>query len=193
LRQVRHFELAGLLSACLLGPWIDGAWARLRRTPRFDAERVRSVSAGAVCALVAGASALWGGPPYARLRATRSPAEWIDGGPVFLRALSLVPDGSNLYVPFARAGLAIWYGFPRRIRVFYDPRNDCYSEGTYRAFSVLLDPMVSRERIRDVLERTHTTAALAADGQPITWALDRRAEWHRFTAARPLALFVKSS
>jgi hypothetical protein len=74
--------------------------------------------------------------------AQRSPESLLSpalGGPDVVELVRGAPEGAHLYAPFRSAGLVIWEGAPRGIRVLYDSRNDCYSpevasfvSGTYK-------------------------------------------------------------
>ncbi|HVW29693.1 MAG TPA: hypothetical protein VHC69_30225 [Polyangiaceae bacterium] len=164
LRQARHLELAGLLGAALLVPYLDELVGGAR--DRSEAWRRRFVIAVTAAATAVGLVA------FAVERRTRTEREWIDNGTDFLAALDTVPDGARLYVPFPRAGLAIWYGWPRGIRVFFDPRNDCYSEETFVTFMSLGDPTTPPSRIASVFASTGTNAVLAsASHRVVQWAL----------------------
>jgi hypothetical protein len=120
----------------------------------------------------------------------RSDVQWIADGRILLGALDAVPDGANLYVPFAGAGLAIWNAFPRGVRVFFDPRNDCYSAEAFREFETLSDPNTPAARRLDVIRRTGTTAAIVAASHPLAAALRAVPGWRR-VAVPPLEVFVK--
>jgi hypothetical protein len=63
-------------------------------------------------------------------------------GAAWIRVLERVPDGARLFVPFSAAGVAIWEGAPRGVRIFYDPRNDCYSASVANAAFALEYPGV---------------------------------------------------
>ncbi len=128
-RQVRHLELAGLLTCFLLVPFVDDLAERWRlpgiesRAWRWRAAAVILVPA---CALGIGL--------FAYEHRHRSPEGWVSQGPDLVASIGEVPGGARLYAPFQWAGLAIWYGFPRGIEVFFDPRNDCYSAESFREF-----------------------------------------------------------
>jgi hypothetical protein len=163
LRQARHLELAGLLVAALLVPYADERAGGAH--PASAASRRRFVLGVVTAALVVGLVS------FAALRSRRTEREWIDGGPDFLAALDAVPDGARLYVPFPRAGLAIWYGWPRGIRVFFDPRNDCYSEKTFVTFMGLGNPEITDAQIASVFAATGTNAVVATGRHRVAqWA-----------------------
>lgn len=163
LRQARHLELAGLLASALLVPYLDElAGGAHPRSPEARRRFVLGVVAGAIVV---------GLVSFALLRGRRTEREWIDGGPDFLAALDAVPDGARLYVPFPRAGLAIWYGWPRGIRVFFDPRNDCYSEKTFVTFMALADPATPDAEVASVFAATGTNAVVATHRHRVAqWA-----------------------
>ncbi|HEX4351456.1 MAG TPA: hypothetical protein VHZ95_01055, partial [Polyangiales bacterium] len=110
---------------------------------------------------------------------TRSNADWIDPDYAFFAALSDIRDGARLYVPFRVAGMAIWYGFPRGIRVFFDPRNDCYSASTLRAFAELGDARTAPSRARSILDRSRTDAVLVPPSHALAQQLMTASGWTR--------------
>jgi hypothetical protein len=163
LRQARHLELAGLLACALLVPYLDELAGGAH--PRSATSRRRFVLGVAMAATAVGLVS------FAGVRSQRTEREWIDGGPDLITALEAVPDGAHLYVPFPRAGLSIWYGWPRGIRVFFDPRNDCYSEKTFVTFMSLGDPATSDAQIASVFAATGTNAVVAsARHRAVQWA-----------------------
>lgn len=168
LRQARHLELAGLLGSILLLPYVDELVAR--RESAELGERWRKRFVAGVVALVA----VSGLGLYAMELQLRGDRDWIDSGPDLLAALDDVPDDARLYIPFSRAGLAIWYGRPRGIRVFFDSRNDCYSAETFTKFRSLGGSELSDEQIASVMASTRTNAVLAsARHRLVKWAAQR--------------------
>ena len=103
--------------------------------------------------------------------------EWIASGPALVRSIAEVPDGAHLYVPFQWAGLSIAYGFPRGVRVFFDPRNDCYSAETFRTFNAFDARSAPAARTRDRLAATDTNAALIESTHPLASFLDHESGW----------------
>jgi hypothetical protein len=172
LRQARHLELAGLLGCFLLQPHLEALIGAGAVPGRTEAWRKRFVLGVVSLAAVLGLGL------FAVELAQRSERDWIDSGPDFLAALDDVPDGARLYVPFSRAGTAIWYGRPRGIRVFFDSRNDCYSASTFTTFMALGSPETSDDRIAWVLRSTRTDVVLAsARHRLVEWA-SRQPSFH---------------
>jgi hypothetical protein len=168
LRQARHMELAGLLGCILLEPYAEELVASGRASELADAWRKRFVIG------VVSFAALLGVGTFAVELRSRSDADWIDSGPDLLAALDAVPNDARLYVPFSRAGLAIWYGRPRGIHVYFDSRNDCYSARTFTTFLALGDGLLSDEQIASVIASTRTNAVLASAHHPLVeWAARR--------------------
>ncbi len=148
------------------GPTSSGK--RFRLVPRRGGADVRS-SATAVLLAPPWRSA--SGYFCSRLRG-RPPGELLARGPALLRGLRSVREGSHLYVPFSEAGAAIWYGFPRGVRVFFDSRNDCYSPETFRSFLLLGERGTPKPLARQILDRSHTDAVLIQNGHPLSFLGD---------------------
>ena len=107
----------------------------------------------------------------------RSPGEWVSAGPAFVRTLAAVPNDARVFVPFAVAGAAIWYGFPRGVRVFADSRNDCYSAETLSIFLLLESDAASPSTYRDALGTTGTDTAVVPRSHPLSRFLGSESGW----------------
>lgn len=172
--QARHVELAGLLGCQLMVPWVDELWERFRLVPDGDAPMPPVSYRWLLVPPLALGLGL-----FLFSTARRPAGELLARGPALLRGLRSVRDGSHLYVPFSEAGAAIWYGFPRGVRVFFDSRNDCYSPETYRSFLLLGDSRTPKPSALGILARSHTDAVLIPKGHPLSflghepgWALE---------------------
>jgi hypothetical protein len=121
-RNVRHVDLAGIVTMVLVAPRLDAWLGGLRRDAAVRDSRLLAQSTFVAGLLGFACASL--GPKAAKDRFMTP-----DGTPgaAWVRALDRVPDGARLLVPFSAAGVAIWEAAPRGIRIFYDPRNDCYS------------------------------------------------------------------
>jgi hypothetical protein len=170
--HVRHVELAGILACFLLVPFVDSLAVSWKAYGVTSANWRRWAPA----ALVAPACVLGAGL-FSVLEMRRTSEQWIQEGPSLLPLLARVPPGAHLFAPFDRAGLAIWYGFPRGVRVFYDSRNDCYSPETYRAFRDIETSLIPAAGVRAELERTGTDAMVVRDDQPLERFLLHAADW----------------
>ncbi len=110
----RHLFLAASVGLALVAA---PATAWLRLAPKGQGAW-RAVAAGMALPVVLGALAL----------GTRSEGQWLDPSrddedlTALVRAL---PEGARVYVGLPFAGWALWVGGPR-LRVYWDPRNDCY-------------------------------------------------------------------
>jgi hypothetical protein len=172
-RQSRQCEIAGLVTCLLLVPYLDDRFERRRlfhlRAPRW---RGRVAVVALVPALV------FGGAAFQRCLQTRTPEAWLRDDGAGLRALAAAPDGAHVFVPFSDAGRAIWYGWPRGIRVYYDPRNDCYAGSTFREFRDL-----DAERAQlppdagERLARAGTDAAVLLRSMPLAQRLAQDRAW----------------
>ena len=180
--HARHLELAGLVSCLLLLPYADDLVAFEPTPPRQH-----------VSALVLAPAYVLGLAAFAVSHHRRAPAEWIAAGPGFLRAMASVPDGARTFVPFPTAGLAIWYGFPRGVRVFFDSRNDCYSADAFTAFWSLETVGTPPDARRTALRDAGADTALVSSGHPMArflasepgWTLTREdGDWRVFRLTR---------
>ena len=189
IRQARNVELAGLLAAVLLLPYLDELGDRVAKHEPGppDGRRLRVAAAILTPAAAIGIAA------FSVVYGRRSAADWIDGGRSFLAAYAAVPDGANAYVPFGRAGVAIWYGAPRGVRVYFDPRNDCYAPGTFEDFFALDEGATPPGERDAVLDASGTTAALV----PVAGSLDRSLSaapgWSRAGAWGTWRVYVRAA
>lgn len=176
--NARHVELAGLVACMLLVGHLDELMLHLQ-LPEPPTRWRRHALLGALLPVWLGGSGVFAG-----LAPRRSRAEWLGERTGFVHALERVQRGAHAYVPFRESGLAIWYGFPRGLRVFYDARNDCYSVATHRAFFALQSSRTPPARIRQLLATTdaivvppsHRLARFAAHAP--AWRLaDRSGGW----------------
>jgi len=155
--HARYAPMVALVAAVALVPALDDAvvcagLAELAGGP-WRVSRTRAGAYGVVLAAIAALA-------FAAV-ASRPPDAWLDpalGGPSFLRLVSRLPDGANAVTPFRSAGLVLWLASPRGVRVFYDSRNDCYSEDMRHVGLTLLER--SPGAIVDELERRGATVAL---------------------------------
>jgi hypothetical protein len=141
--QARHWTLAALLGAVLLAPEVGRLLEDTPSAARDDApsnegpvwspsrDLVRLLTWAVVPALVAGMGAwVWA-------RASRPADAWISaslGGGSVARLVRDAPDGAHVWAPFEASAVVMWEGAPRGVRVFFDPRNDCYGADTWDAF-----------------------------------------------------------
>ena len=171
IRQVRHIELAGLLTCLLLAPHFEaliGPLGQAAGEPEPQARRFAASLAGIV--LVAGALALG-----IRIR-FHPEREWVSSS--FLEALDAVPDGARLYAPFENAGMAVWYGFGRGVRVYFDSRNDCYRPETLRDFMQIGFRETPTRTVEAQLSKRDTDHLLFADDGGLERRLDPQ-RWQR--------------
>jgi hypothetical protein len=169
IKNVRHLDLAGVVSMVILTPTIDELCESGPRTSSVPEGRWLPV-------------ALWGAPLLVGLlafgwRATRAPsaARFVtpDGtsGASWIEALDRVPSGARLFVPFNAGGVAIWFTATRDVRVFYDPRNDCYSAAVAEeAFELEFASRPATE-LTGVLTRHGTTHLVLPRRHPLARAM----------------------
>jgi hypothetical protein len=184
--QVRHEELAGILTCILLLPYVDEC---AERWPSREPERPgwRRMAAAAI---VAPASLVASGL-FAIECVRRAPDEWVESGPALKQTIDRVPDGASLYAPFHVAGLVIASSFSRGVRVFFDPRNDCYSASTFRDFNVLRNASSSAAIIRDRLAVSGTNAVLVDDSSSLVSVLDKEGGWSMVARSGKWRVYVR--
>ncbi len=164
-RQVRHIELAGLLTCLLLAPHFETLLGPALPSNSDEPKRARGfVATLAAVLLVAGGLALG-----FRVR-VHPEREWVSSS--FLGALAAVPDGARLYAPFESAGMAVWYGFERGVRVYFDSRNDCYRAETLRDFMQIGFPKTPAGTVEARLAKYDTDHLLFADDGGLAQRLD---------------------
>lgn len=180
--QVRHWALAALLGAVLLAPEFERLVPEVGERPHeTSGARARVVRWAVVPAAAAGLVA-WIGA-----YASRPPDAWVApslGAGSVARLVRQLPDGARVWAPFDASAVAIWEGASRGVRVFFDPRNDCYGPETWAAFLRVagggpgaLDELARRGTTHAIVpasthmfEAAHWTRE-RADG---TWVLYRR-------------------
>jgi hypothetical protein len=182
--HARHLELAGLVSCLLLVPFLDDLVEATGLAAASPNWRWRA----AALTLVPAYSLGFGFFAFEATR--RAPEEWAAGAGSFLPLLDAVPDGSHVYAPFGWAGMAIWYGYPRGVRVFFDSRNDCYSPETFVTFLALGARSAPAARLREQLAATTTDAVLVSSEHPLFAALAGDASWKPVREAGAWRLYL---
>lgn len=191
--QARHAMLAIFTGALLLHHELDDRFASAAdpdaSSPPTSSSRRRRAQLAlfAVAPGLLAASVLW-----VHQRRGRTAESWVEpplGGASMLALLADIPDGANVWAPFQPSAVVLWYGSPRGIRVFFDPRNDCYSPKTARtAFALERNGGDAATTLRTagtdyvLVDRAHPVhAALAASAD---WRLARReGAWLLFARA----------
>jgi hypothetical protein len=184
--QARNVGLAGLLGCQLMVPWVDELWERFCLVPAEEAP----TPLVSYRWLLAPPLALGFGL-FLFSTARRPAGALLARGPALLRGLHSVREGSHLYVPFSEAGAAIWYGFPRGVRVFFDSRNDCYSPETFRSFLLLGERGTPKPVALQILARSHTDAVLIPTGHPLSFLGDETG-WVRQFAEGSWSLYGRT-
>jgi hypothetical protein len=195
--HARNLELAGLLSCVLLVPYADDLADRASARAAAAAPSLPALPAqarrGAFAALVLLPAYVAGPIAFVDACHRREAGEWLAPGPSFLSLLSSVPDGSNVVAPFQTAGVAIWFGAPRGVRVFFDSRNDCYSVETFTSFWQLEASDTRAEQRRAILDASATDAALVPAVHPLASFLSSEAGWHLVREEGGWALYRRAS
>jgi hypothetical protein len=165
--HVRHVEMCGLVAVVAYAPVVDSLLDRMR--PALGAPLAPRLILLPAC----GALAL----VLLALLARRTRDDWIPsypGGASFVRLAERVPDGAHLYTPSSTAGIALWYGAERGVRIVFDVRNDCYSPELAIAALDLEKDAGSALR---VVERFGADHALVARASPVGRALAAPGGW----------------
>lgn len=177
--QIRHLTLAVLLGPLLLtevlDQWLDGdpRAALGRFAPTWLA--FASMAPGAIVGF-----GLW-----TRAAMARDRDDWIGtdlGGPAAAALIRAIPDGSRVWAPFQASGLVLWLAAPRGVRVFHDPRNDCYPADVARADWLLNSPLTDGSEAGLILDRARADAVIAPQSHARAldlsadpaWALSQR-------------------
>jgi hypothetical protein len=150
--QIRQLEQGGILAIMLLSPVLQPPSPE--RTAGTSRMLVTTTGTTAIAALV-----------FAWFVHTRSSIEWIAeglGGPPFVRLAKALPHGARVFTPFTSGGLMIWLEGTRGVRVFFDPRNDCYPPSVGAAILALDSEKVDPRSAR-LLERYGVTHILATE------------------------------
>jgi hypothetical protein len=187
LRNVRNIHIGGLIALMLLVPYVDRL---LKRTPS-TASVLRFQKLPALLGGVAVAAAVVGVAVRPATTSTEPRFSSRDGTPgrAWLEALGRVPDGAHLFVPFPAGGFAIWFGWPRRVRVFFDPRNDCYSAPVAETFLALDRGALPLADATAALVQAGTTHVLVPNKHPLMTEL-RASDAYRVILELPeLTLF----
>ncbi len=170
--QVRHVTLAVVLGAVLAHAQLDDLCGEAGAT-------ARPLPWWPFTATIVLPGLLLGALLWARAVTARAPDEWIAagiGGAEAARLARALPDGAKVFAPFQSAGLVIWLGAPRGVRVFFDSRNDCYPASVAEdAFS--LERVGSAALVSDLLERYGTEVVLAPEFHPALQALLHSPRW----------------
>ncbi len=160
--QVRNVDAAGLVTLVLLGPHLGDVFSRFTRAAPSSRTRRAWIAAVVFPGVAAGV--------VAAVASRRLPLDvWLTGrdpaAASFLRLAARLPPGARVYPDFLSSGLLVWTEGPRGVKVFYDLRNDCYSESVARDFFDVRDHRVSADEARSILERYGTQFALVADDE----------------------------
>ena len=169
--QARHTTIAVVVGAMIMHAELDDLVSA-------GAARASVVSLGrlplAVLPGLALTSMLW-----ALAASARTAEQWIAptiGGGEVWRLAGLLPRGARTYARFDDAGVIIWLGAPRDVRVFFDSRNDSYPPEIAEA-AFALETIGSADAVEATLARYGTEYAIVPEGHPVFAALDRSEAW----------------
>jgi hypothetical protein len=199
-KNVRHMDLAGIVSMIVLTPVVDSAFQHgtLRAAlARASGQRPLGIR-GPLLPYV-----LWISPLSLGIAVlvwqcarTRSTERFVtpDGTPgaAWTLALRRVPDGANLFVPFDAGGVAIWFASPRGVRVFYDPRNDCYSADVAEQAFRLEFASAKPAELAALLVRYGTTHLVLPKSHVLARSLASDPTFVQESSAGPLIVFRRA-
>ena len=176
--QARHVTLAVVVGALLVHSELDAMCVEATSVSSRS-EPAPWLAFSALPGFVLGALLL------AVVASRRSPERWIapeaDAEAIW-ELTPQIPRGAAVYAPFDFSGLVLWLGAPQGVRVFYDPRNDCYPpEVAEAAFS--LERSDAGPRALAVLDRWGTEFALVPDSHPVFGALSTSTAWAPWRSA----------
>jgi hypothetical protein len=100
-----------------------------------------------------------------------------------------LPDGAKVYAPFQPSGLLLWLGAAQGIRVFFDPRNDCYSPRVARMAFSLEAPDVPASTVLADLAWARTEQVIVPTDGGVFRALAPAASWALLETDGGWALF----
>jgi hypothetical protein len=184
--QARHETLAVVVGALLVHPELDALCAEATEASPRGAP-APWLAFAAVPGFLLGA-ALW-----VSAASERSAERWIApeaDGPALWQLAGELPRDAKVYAPFDFSGLVLWLGATRGVRVFYDPRNDCYPpEVAEAAFS--LERSDATQGAPAVLDRWGAELALVPDSHPVFGALSTSPSWSPWRRAGPWTAFQR--
>ncbi len=165
LRHARHAALAGLVGAPLMAA-VAGAWTGGVPRRRWIVEAAVPWALGLV---------VWGAARG------RDEGAWIDASAQdeALRAwVTTLPAGARVFAELPYAGFVRWAG-GGRVRVFFDPRNDCYEPAVLTRALDLNDGRLARTRTVPALVDAGTTHAVARCASSFRRAMPVAPDWQR--------------
>jgi hypothetical protein len=171
----RHAALAGTL-ICVLLP---RAFDEERPTPRTRA-----------VALMVAPAFLFGLIAFGVTAHRRAPLDWI-GEPELVRLGARLPPDARAFVTFSGSSLVLYHQAERGVRIYTDPRNDCYSAPALDAGFALSAERLGRARIDELLSRYHSEYALVPAGEPIADELAQDQRWPLLAADGGWRLFQR--
>ncbi len=158
----RHVPLAGSIVCVLLA----SAYDEERERPR-----VGTVALMVVPALVIGLVA-FGVTAHRRVA-----LDWLSE-PELVRLGAKLPPGARAFVTFSGSSLVLYHEAERGVRIYTDPRNDCYSAPTLEAgFSLSKDAPLGPQRTRELLSRYGSEYALVPAEDPVARELAADQRW----------------
>jgi hypothetical protein len=167
--EARHALLGAMVGLVLLVPVFDEVFANA------NVESSRNLAWRPLAAL---APAIVVGLGITAFEIVKTPRDEglgasIGGAPL-LRLARLLPPEARVFVAFRSAGVVIWEAAP--VRVLYDARNDCYSEGLAQAAFAIKDGVLRGQELIDIFDRYNVDTALVPSREAIdsTPAFDAR-------------------
>jgi hypothetical protein len=183
--HARHLLLAVVIGTMLLARSFD-SFLRPSGSPR--------AAAGRVALGIVGPGALVATVVFAVVCARRPRADWLGdklGGPDAGAAVDALPDGARAFAPFRVAPVVIWYGYPRGVRVLYDPRNDCYPPDVALAALPLEYDEAARRSAAATVARLGADHAIARAGGTVEASFRASSAWRPLGRRGGLAWFVR--
>jgi hypothetical protein len=160
--HIRHVMLAGSI-VCVLLPGV------------FDEEsvkpRLRMVTLMVAPALLVALVA------FGVTAHRRGPLAWLHE-PEVVRLGAMLPADARAYVAFSGSSVVLYHQSQRGVRIYLDPRNDCYSAPTLDTIYGLSDSAFpDRDKALDLLSRTGSQYALVPSASRLAQTLTGEAQW----------------
>jgi hypothetical protein len=113
------------------------------------------------------------------------------GGADFAALVRGLPSDARVHVPFASSGVVLWLRSRDGVRVFMDPRNDCYPADVMRDAFDLESGALRGERARVALERRGTSWAIERRDGALARSLSGSAQWRPVRTRGEWSVFAR--
>jgi hypothetical protein len=161
----RHIMLAGAISCVLLPRIFDEELDEELAKPRRRA-----------VGLLVAPALLLGLVTFGVLAHRRGPLDWM-AEPELVRLGALLPPDAHAFVTFSGSSLVLYHQSQRGVRIYLDPRNDCYSAQTIDDGAALSSWRLVDQPMRDFLSRYDSEYALVPSNSRVARELAEDERW----------------